>query len=253
MDALPPRASPPAPTPPIAAAAVDDAAAAPAPPPYFVHPVLRSDSIVGLSFRYGISPAEIRLANDLPSDNIHTVRELRIPRGRAVPLPSRAAGEDTQAAAVRRFRVTHRLTPAEARYYLSESEWDETRAAALLASELAWEAAHPQEMARAVSSATVAPRGAVGASAAGSGGRGGGRGDAAPPPRGAPSGSSANSSGDEAAAPLLARRPAMVMGGAPQLGGDGGGGAGAGGGGGSGQHPGAVLRQRRRGQSEHEA
>jgi hypothetical protein len=180
------------------------------PPPHIVHALLPSDTLQGLAFRYHVTPAEIRLLNDLPSDNLATCgRELRIPVGARAPLPTTRDAPDPRAATLRAFRVSHRLSEPEARYYLEDAGWDSGLAAAALAQDLAFETRNPGAVGALVAGATVKPSGgagrpapapapassssspaglvrsllrAVGAAGGGSGGGGGGAAGPAPAP-----------------------------------------------------------------------
>ena len=129
------------------------------PPPAFItHALLPSDTLQGLAFRYHVTAAEIRLINDLPSDNLATCgRELRIPLGARAPLPTVREAPDPRAAALRAFRVAHRLSEPEARYYLEDSGFDPALAAAALARDLELERRHPGAVGALVAGATVKP------------------------------------------------------------------------------------------------
>lgn len=130
----------------------------PSPPPFILHQVQRSDTIDGLAFRYRVTKAEIRLANDLPSDNVHTCSVLKIPRGALPPLQAVRDPGDTRGMILRRFRVSHSLSEAEARYYLDDANWDEPKAAAALARDLAFERSHAGDAAAAVNGVTIVSR-----------------------------------------------------------------------------------------------
>ena len=125
-------------------------------PPFVLHTVTRSDTIDGLAFKYRVTKSEIKLLNDLPSDNIHTCSVLKIPQGPRAPLPSaREAQGDTKAAVLRRFRVTHGLDESEARYYLEEASYDEKLAEEALKADLAFERQNAAAVNAAVSNATI--------------------------------------------------------------------------------------------------
>jgi hypothetical protein len=95
---------------------------------FIVHTVTPSDTLEGLALRYRVTPLEIRVANDLPTSNLATMRELRIPTGRG-PLRPPPPKVESREAVMRRFRVTHGLEEAEARYYLEAAEYNEAVAA----------------------------------------------------------------------------------------------------------------------------
>ena len=108
---------------------------------FITHVVTRADSIDGISLRYGISKATLKQVNDLPSDNIHTVRTLRIPLPGSATVPSddAASKQASHAAILRRFKHAHGLGEEEARYYLSGADYDEAAAARELSSDLTFE------------------------------------------------------------------------------------------------------------------
>jgi LysM repeat protein len=148
------------------------------PPPFILHQVQRSDTIDGLAFRYRVTKGEIRLANDLPSDNIHTCSVLKIPRGALPPLQAVRDPGDTRSMILRRFRVAHGISEAEARFYLDDAGYDEAKAAAVLASDLAFERSHAGAAQAAANGATIVSRvdaaSAAAAAARSSAGAGGG-------------------------------------------------------------------------------
>lgn len=122
------------------------------------HVVGPRDTIMGLALRYGVTPGEIKLANQLPTDNLATARVLRVPTGRVLPPPPPPA--DNPAAIIRRFRAANGVSEKEARYYLEEARYDERAAAAELAADLRVEAAEPEGLQRALAEAarpTLAP------------------------------------------------------------------------------------------------
>jgi LysM repeat protein len=104
------------------ASAADDSAAKPA--PYKLHVVDKRDTLMGLSLKYGISADIIRRANDLPTDNLSTMRELRIPLSTDSNVLDPKGSETSKNAMIRRFRVANDLTEAEARAYLSIADWN---------------------------------------------------------------------------------------------------------------------------------
>ena len=109
---------------------------------YIVHNVTKSDTLMGIALRYGVSIAELRFVNDIPSgtDNLATSPVLRIPtthsRG---DQPSRNAEKESHAALSRRFRVTNGVSESEAAYYLGEASWDYELAERTLRADLAFE------------------------------------------------------------------------------------------------------------------
>lgn len=125
------------------------------PPPFIVHTVLKSDTLQGLAFKFACTVTEIRLANDLPTDNLATCATLRIPAGARAPLPARREEPDTRAAVLRRFRVANRVSESEARYYLEDAEWDEVKAALAIKQDLEFERQNAPAMNAALAAADV--------------------------------------------------------------------------------------------------
>ena len=141
-----------------------------------LHTVSKSDTLMGIALRYGISVAELRLANDIPSgtENLAATPILRIPAAPSKRIAEAGgAKRESQAALSRRLRVTHSLSDAEALYYLTEADWDYGAAEAALKTDLAFEnsaagqaglaaALHPESTAapsqRAVRPTRAAPR-----------------------------------------------------------------------------------------------
>lgn len=87
---------------------------------------------MAISLRYGISVADLKLVNNLPTENLAAVRTLKIPRDRArVVIAPATTSEDGKSAKVRRLialaigRVPgERLSESEARFYLEDAAWD---------------------------------------------------------------------------------------------------------------------------------
>ena len=113
---------------------------------FIEHVIAPTDTIEGVSLRYGVTVAEIKMVNDLPTSNLRTAgRTLRIPLtqgSRVLPTPQAST---SRAAILRRFRVVHGLGEAEAKYYLDGADYDEGAAAKELAADLATEAALPSQ------------------------------------------------------------------------------------------------------------
>lgn len=129
---------------------------------FLVHTVEKRDTLMGLSLRYGVTITDIRVANDLPSENIAFLKTLRIPvrggKAAAAAVPRAPVGErDSERSLIRRLAVTHRLSEAEAKYYLEEAAWDYDAAEREFLKEASFEAAHAGDAAAAVAAATVVP------------------------------------------------------------------------------------------------
>ncbi len=93
-----------------------------------------------------MAPAAIRRANRMPSDSVIAYRELVIPSPKRRPTPdelARRSGGSEREVAISRFIAANRVPRSEAIFYLEEAHMDAASAAALLAEDRAWEAAHP--------------------------------------------------------------------------------------------------------------
>jgi len=113
---------------------------------FHIHTLEKRDTLLGLSLKYGVSVSELKLANDIPftSDNLHSCGPtLRIPLGGKSEIGdghSTQTKEESDRAILRRFRVTHNLEEAEAKYYLSLCDNDFEKATIELQNELNVEA-----------------------------------------------------------------------------------------------------------------
>lgn len=97
-------------------------------PAFVEHQVTSRDTLQGLALRYGVNTSEIKLANDLATDNLSVVKVLRIPKGkRILPAPQQIQ-VDPNVARLREFRVKNKLSEHEARYYMESAEYDLGRA-----------------------------------------------------------------------------------------------------------------------------
>ena len=108
-----------------------------------LHKIEKRDTLLGLSLKYGVAVSELKLANDIPftSDNLHSCGPtLRIPvggkSGFGTATVSSENKEESERALLRRFRVTHGLEEAEAKYYLSIGEGDFEKATKELQNDL---------------------------------------------------------------------------------------------------------------------
>jgi LysM repeat protein len=108
---------------------------------FIYHPIdSRKDTLMGLSLKYGVSVSELRLVNNLPTENIGMLRELRIPKGTARVRPTATGVEDSRRSKLRKLQVEHGLSAEEATYYLEASGFDYTGAVAALRDDEAFDA-----------------------------------------------------------------------------------------------------------------
>jgi LysM domain len=104
-----------------------------------LHEIKPRDTLFGLSLKYNISVQTIKLANDLTTDNLATVPGgyLRIPL--SGPIKKEESTALTNAAILRKFRVTHNISEPEAKYYLESCDYDYNRAELMLANDVSFE------------------------------------------------------------------------------------------------------------------
>ena len=117
--------------------------AAPADGSWIPHVVGPRDTVMGLALRYGCTEASICAANDLCSNgslaSLGVAATLRIPATRA-PLPRlTTSGGESEASRIRRFIAAAKCGEAEARFYLSDAEYDVGKALAAYAKDDAFE------------------------------------------------------------------------------------------------------------------
>lgn len=132
---------------------------------YIYHPVDKRDSLMAISLRYGISVADLKLVNNLPTENLAAVRTLKIPRDRArVVIAPATTSEDGKSAKVRRLialaigRVPgERLSEPEARFYLEDAGWDVDAALALWRRDEDFDASTGGAASRAASAVAAGP------------------------------------------------------------------------------------------------
>lgn len=139
-----------------ASLSVPDPGAAEAPPPFILHTLLPSDTLDKLSLKYRVSKNAILQLNDLPSSgNLFSLasKTIKIPTGRLPPKEE--AKKESQAAMLRRFRVSNSLLEQEAKYYLEEAGWDYDKAQRELQRDLAFEAANASSASAAAAAAGV--------------------------------------------------------------------------------------------------
>lgn len=140
----------------IAAATDDD---------FIYHPVDRRDSLMALSLRYGVPVADLKMLNNLPTENLAAVRTLRIPRDRArVVIAPTGASADDHGAKIRRLIALaigrmpgERLSEPEARFYLEDAGWDVDAALAAWRRDEDFDASTGGAASRAASAAAAGP------------------------------------------------------------------------------------------------
>eukprot|EP01096_Ripella_sp_DP13-Kostka_P001111 TRINITY_DN1134_c0_g1_i1.p1 TRINITY_DN1134_c0_g1~~TRINITY_DN1134_c0_g1_i1.p1 ORF type:complete len:275 (+),score=97.11 TRINITY_DN1134_c0_g1_i1:312-1136(+) len=113
---------------------------------FIEHIILDTDTLPGLSLKYGASAEEIKLANKLPSGNIYERKTLRIPL-RKMPVYSNSERdeleENLRKKLILQFKREHNIEDrAEAEYYLEEANYDYSSASNLHRSDAHWDASN---------------------------------------------------------------------------------------------------------------
>jgi len=118
---------------------------------YLTHPVRLTDTLIGLSLKYGVSVDEIKVSNGLYSDAIWSHIELLIPyRNQKIEELTEEEKEkqekDRMRLLIRRFqRVTKCNSEAEATYYLDSNQFDFDVALSEYNEDIKWAASHQLE------------------------------------------------------------------------------------------------------------
>jgi len=116
-------------------------------PGYFIHVVVPTDTLQGLSIKYGVSIAEIKSENRLISLNLHEKFTLRIPERKKL-IPNQTDLAELEAMMQRRLigrfkKLTSISDMSEALFYLEASEFDLETALKSYHEDSSWETAHP--------------------------------------------------------------------------------------------------------------
>ena len=111
------------------------------------HTVVTTDTIAGLALKYGVKAADIKRANNLIGDSIFERKHLDIPNPTRIPDSVELSGGlpkcGKEEIAISRFAATARCDKAEAKYYLTDYDWDMDKAMAAFMADAEWAKAHP--------------------------------------------------------------------------------------------------------------
>lgn len=92
---------------------------------YYLHTVVPTDTLAGLQVRYDISAAGIRKANpEMVGDIFKHLKTIRIPKRPGLTPPPPVTESTARKMMIRDFECKARCTQEEAKYYLSESDFD---------------------------------------------------------------------------------------------------------------------------------
>eukprot|EP01087_Luapelamoeba_hula_P009529 TRINITY_DN2461_c0_g2_i1.p1 TRINITY_DN2461_c0_g2~~TRINITY_DN2461_c0_g2_i1.p1 ORF type:complete len:391 (-),score=53.89 TRINITY_DN2461_c0_g2_i1:188-1360(-) len=111
------------------------------------HRVLLTDTLSGVALKYGVKTGDIKRANNLIADSVFERKELTIPKPTRLPDPDEAivlpkSGKET--IAISRFlQQTQGSDKHEARYYLTEHDWNVEVALAAFRDDVAWAQHNP--------------------------------------------------------------------------------------------------------------
>jgi len=113
------------------------------------HLVAKTDTLAGLSLRYGVKVDDIKQANNLTSQSIFAHKFLLVPNPARTPAPEELSNtvmpkDGKKGIAVERFRAVAKCDKEEASFYLEEHEFDVERALAAFRADLEWEKQAPQ-------------------------------------------------------------------------------------------------------------
>jgi hypothetical protein len=113
------------------------------------HLVRKTDTLVGLSLRYGVKVDDIKQANKLNTNHsVFAYKYLLIPNPARVPPPEESEEslpkDGKQSIALAQFKAMAHCNQEEAHYYLSEHRYDLKKALDTYRQDLAWEKAAPQ-------------------------------------------------------------------------------------------------------------
>jgi len=108
------------------------------------HKVLLTDTLKGVAIKYNITPATLKKTNKIfgPDDEIHLKDYLLIPRdptsfGELAKLEGPTNNDILQL-----FKTENKITIEEARFYLTDADWDVDKARLELAKDREFEKKH---------------------------------------------------------------------------------------------------------------
>jgi hypothetical protein len=110
-----------------------------------IHFVKKEDTLVGLSFKYGVEIKDIRKANLFFDDNIFARKFLKIPKYIGPSLSEKPSVEDELKTFIKRFQLKSKCVDYdEAKYYMEQSDYDIESAIKLYRDDVLWEMQHPR-------------------------------------------------------------------------------------------------------------
>jgi len=120
----------------------------PSSPGYITHVVLPTDTLQGLSLKYGVAISEIRSENRLMTSNLHEKHTLRIPERKKFTVEQEVNLSELEAMMQRRLvgrfkKMTSILEMSEALFYLEATEYDLEAAIKSYHEDSSWERSHP--------------------------------------------------------------------------------------------------------------
>lgn len=119
---------------------------------YIEHIILESDTLPGLSLKYGTSAEEIKIINKLPSGNLYERKTLKIPIRKSISYTKQEKDELEEMLRKRlllQFKQEHRIEDrAEAQFYLDETNYDYEQASLMYRSDRQWDSSQrpPQSL-----------------------------------------------------------------------------------------------------------
>jgi len=111
------------------------------------HTVMLTDTLSGLALKYGVKAQDIKRANNLIGDSIFERKHLDIPNPTRLPESSELEGtlpkSGREEIIICRFVAAAKCAKQEARYYLTDNDWDLEKALNLFFEDEEWAKSHP--------------------------------------------------------------------------------------------------------------
>ncbi|CAG8575321.1 7881_t:CDS:2 [Ambispora leptoticha] len=111
-----------------------------------IHYVRKEDTLPGLAFKYGVDIADIRKANRLFDNNVFARASLIIPNYFGPSLSEKQSKGDELKSLIKRFQLRSKcVDPAEAKYYMEQSNYDIDSATQAYRDDVLWEMQHSRQ------------------------------------------------------------------------------------------------------------
>jgi hypothetical protein len=91
---------------------------------FIYHSVGKTDTLMGLSLRYRVPIATLKLVNNLPTENLAALKVVKVPKENARPRAVSLGVVETMDAKIRKFTRTEGCSESEARLYIEDAGGD---------------------------------------------------------------------------------------------------------------------------------